>query len=37
MFVLGILLIQFKTMRDRTAETKRLTGRSPPTCWPPLL
>jgi len=36
-FVLGILSIQCKIRCDRPSNTRRSTGRSWSTCWPPLL
>jgi len=35
-FFLGILSIQCKIRRDRPTDTRRSTGRSRSTCWPPL-
>jgi len=31
------LLIQCKIRCDRTTDTRRSTGRSRSTCWPPLV
>jgi len=37
MFFLGMLSFQCEIRRDRPTETRRSTGRSRLTCWPPLV
>jgi len=37
MFFLDILSIQCKIRHDRPIDTRRSTGRSRSTCWPPMV